>query len=146
MSADNVPEIAHSGWIRATREELQGEIARLESELAALRDAQDKELARWQHDIYNLLCATVGEPYHRIDGGGCDSGDPLDFTMAEIGQALAILRDEQEALREANTRQAAPVSDEEFYRHSRTDDDGQFEFLNRNDVDVLLAARAQVTE
>jgi hypothetical protein len=46
----------------------------------------DKEQARWQQRIYALLekeCPSIN-----IDGSGCDSGDPLDLTEAEVHQAL----------------------------------------------------------
>lgn len=48
--------------------------------------AIDKEQARWQEAIHAKLCKLT--PGATIDGGGCDSGDPLDFTLAEIGQGV----------------------------------------------------------
>lgn len=48
----------------------------------------EDEQARWQKAIYDLLCSETNSECN-IDGGGCDSGDPLDFTLAEISQALA---------------------------------------------------------
>jgi len=45
-----------------------------------------KEQGRWQkaiHSLLNRLC-----PGAEVDGSGCDSGDPLDLTLAEIGQAI----------------------------------------------------------
>jgi hypothetical protein len=45
------------------------------------------EQARWQLAVYKLLCKHVPAPGD-IDGGGCDSGDPLDFTLTEIKQAI----------------------------------------------------------
>ena len=58
--------------------------------VAKLEADHNKELARWQHDIYNYLCCVIGEPLYRIDGGACDSGDPLDFTLMEIRQCVEI--------------------------------------------------------
>lgn len=54
-------------------------------------DTVETEQSRWQEAIYRLLLEVVGDD--RIDGNGCDSGDPLDFTLTEIGQALSILGD-----------------------------------------------------
>lgn len=48
--------------------------------------AIDKEQARWQEAINDLCCKLA--PEANIDGGGCDSGDPLDFSLAEIAQAV----------------------------------------------------------
>lgn len=50
------------------------------------------EIGRWQKAIYDLLRAHVPHP-DSIDGGGCDSGDPLDFTLSEISQALEQLKE-----------------------------------------------------
>jgi hypothetical protein len=49
-------------------------------------------LGHWQDKIRGALCAVVPDP-HRIDGGGCDSGDPLDLTLAEVAQAVNQLTD-----------------------------------------------------
>lgn len=46
----------------------------------------DREIARWQEAIYKLCCKEC--PDKNIDGSGCDSGDALDLTLAEIGQAI----------------------------------------------------------
>lgn len=42
----------------------------------------------WMHPIKRS-----GAPYNKIDGAGCDSGDPLDFTKMEIEQGINFLRD-----------------------------------------------------
>ena len=47
----------------------------------------EDELGRWQDAIYKLACDLA--PDAQIDGGGCDSGDPLDLTTDEISQAFA---------------------------------------------------------
>ena len=50
----------------------------------------DEVIGRWQLEIYRLCCSIVtvdGEEQINIDGGGCDSGDPLDLTLDEISQA-----------------------------------------------------------
>jgi hypothetical protein len=58
------------------------ELATLRAELAEA----EKETGRWQEAIYTKVCKDC--PGVNIDGAGSDSGDPLDFTLAEIGQAL----------------------------------------------------------
>ena len=46
----------------------------------------DEEMGRWQDTIYKLACDLA--PDAQIDGGGCDSGDPLDLTTDKIAQAF----------------------------------------------------------
>lgn len=55
-------------------------------------DEHSKELRRWQDAIRDLLLEHV--PGADIDGGGGDSGDPLDFTLAEISQGM-VFRENQ---------------------------------------------------
>lgn len=72
--------------------------ARFKREAAsqARHDGQlEKEQGRWQDAIYKLLVKECGDS---IDGGGCDSGDPLDFTLSEVGQGLGILQEQIAAL------------------------------------------------
>jgi len=52
----------------------------------------DEEITRWQERIQDI----TGK--YNVDGGGCDSGDPLDFSAAEIQMALAKLEDEKDEL------------------------------------------------
>lgn len=54
--------------------------------IAEREEASGNEQARWQEAIYARCCAAC--PSLNIDGGGCDSGDPLALTIAEIGQAI----------------------------------------------------------
>jgi hypothetical protein len=56
--------------------------------------AMDEEQGRWQDAIYQLLQKLVPEAC--VDGGGCDSGDPLDVTLSEIAQAISHLKDQNE--------------------------------------------------
>jgi len=60
----------------------------------------DEELGRWQKAIYDMICDRA--PDANIDGGGCDSGNPLDLTLAEIGQGFTywdnLLFDTMEAV------------------------------------------------
>ena len=54
--------------------------------------------ARWQSAIYELCKKAVGpENDSLIDGGGCDSGDALDFTLVEIWQAIRFWQDKAES-------------------------------------------------
>ena len=60
----------------------------------------DKELRRWQDAIRDKLI-DLGAPDWKIDGAGCDSGDPLDFTLTEIGQGVGYFIDQLEELKKA---------------------------------------------
>ncbi len=62
----------------------------------------DTELRRWQDAIRDLICKNT--PGADIDGGGSDSGDPLDFTLAEISQGLSHLQNEIDDLKEDRAR------------------------------------------
>jgi len=53
---------------------------------SAIDKATERELLRWQELIRDELVNLSGTD--KIDGAGCDSGDPLDFTIAEIRQAF----------------------------------------------------------
>ena len=53
----------------------------------------DVEQARWQEAIRGVVLdgvKDIPEPYRPIDidGSGCDSGDPLDLSLAEVQQGL----------------------------------------------------------
>ncbi|MGZ5527815.1 MAG: hypothetical protein ACXWJB_04005 [Limisphaerales bacterium] len=72
-----------------------GTIVGAAAKLIEQRDAAttEAEQARWQERIYHELCdiAAAAELNINIDGGGCDSGDPLDFTITEIRQVTNLL-------------------------------------------------------
>jgi len=68
------------------------EKAQLDKLNEELEKRMDEEQGRWQQSIYEILVAATDD---RIDGGGCDSGDPLDFTLTEIHQAIDFLREQQ---------------------------------------------------
>lgn len=53
----------------------------------------DQELRRWQDEIRDAVIRHSGAPDSRIDGAGCDSGDPLDLSLAEISQGFAWITD-----------------------------------------------------
>lgn len=80
-------------------------------------DAVDNELRRWQDGIRDKLI-DLGAPDWKIDGAGCDSGDPLDFTLAEVGQGVGYFIDQLEELRSAppSTQPSARVAAEEIAR------------------------------
>lgn len=74
---------AHKAWLTA-------ELAKIQELLAAdMEKWLDNEHARWQVPIYEL-CKTV---LPDVDGGGVDSGDPLDLTLSEISQVIWHLRE-----------------------------------------------------
>lgn len=52
--------------------------------------AEENEQARWQAR-FEFLHREYG-----VDGGGCDSGDPLDFTEAEVRASLTLITDERD--------------------------------------------------
>jgi hypothetical protein len=54
------------------------------------------KLRRVGQDAIYELCKRVVGPENEclIDGGGCDSGDALDFTLSEIRQAIGFVREE----------------------------------------------------
>jgi hypothetical protein len=49
--------------------------------------------ARWQTAIYKKLQSLVPEVSGSLDGSGCESGDALDVTLAEIEQAIGVITD-----------------------------------------------------
>jgi len=68
----------------------------------------DTEQARWQDAIYKLLLKRVSGT-NQIDGGGCESGDPLDLTLTEIAQAINLTEERTE---QALTKLRAALTDE----------------------------------
>lgn len=48
----------------------------------------DDEMTRWQDEIRRVVIECSGAPDCDIDGGGDDSGDPLDLTLNEIRQGF----------------------------------------------------------
>lgn len=71
----------------------------------------DNELRRWQDGIRDHLIKQFDVPADRIDGAGADSGDPLDFTLAEITQGIGYLIDDRPPL-------SAAISEVEKMRDS----------------------------
>lgn len=92
----------------------------------ALSTSNDEEFIRLQDAIYAVLRDEVSES---IDGGGCDSGDPVEFTVEEVRQGIAILKERiteleaalataraqgrEEGLREADDRLNTPETEDQ---------------------------------
>ena len=84
---------------RDRNQQLSTENKSLRTRNEQLEAEMDGEQARWQKAIYDLLCRlTKGIEHLNIDGAGCDSGDPLDFTLSEISQAIGAVIDQREQL------------------------------------------------
>jgi len=58
--------------------------------MAEMHNAVESEQTRWQRAIYEHLCNSLPDGCLDtcIDGGGCDSSDPLEFTTSEISCAI----------------------------------------------------------
>ena len=89
---------------QAEARDLRAEVERLRAERdearACLRasDAErDVEQARWQDRIIAEIARAC--PGLSVNGAGCESGDPLDFSAAELRQALNHLLDERDEAR-----------------------------------------------
>jgi hypothetical protein len=67
-------------------------------EAVSRREFDDEEVGRWQDEIRKTVIKLSGAPDHSIDGGGCDSGDPLDLTLTEIRQGFNQMIDQRDAL------------------------------------------------
>lgn len=61
----------------------------------------DDEQARWQDKIEARLIELTGIAPEALDVSGDDSGDPLDWTLAQIARAINYLKDEREELKVA---------------------------------------------
>lgn len=71
----------------------------------------EKEVQRWQEGILSEVtdqldrdASLIGEHRRTIDGAGCDSGDPLDVSLAEISLGMASYSD---ALADARSKLGA---------------------------------------
>lgn len=56
----------------------------------ALVQAVEAEQSRWQDRIYAICQKVLPD----VDGAGCESGDPLDVTDAEVSMTIAHLQDQ----------------------------------------------------
>lgn len=115
------------------------------SDTPATAEAEtDDEVRRFQDGIRDYLIEQWKVPDDRIDGAGCDSGDPLDFTKAEIGQAIAFLSDQHDAelskLREALRRLFALV--ESGYLVRDTSNDADFMAFAKQGIRITNACAA----
>lgn len=72
----------------------------------------ERPISEFQDDVRAALIegltALGVKNAHQIDGGGCDSGDWRDFTLAEINQAFVILSDRQYDAKKALATPPAP--------------------------------------
>lgn len=80
-------EIADALGVHRGSEPLVDAVRRTANQLSELQ----AEFRRWQESIRELAIAETGAPDFFIDGGACDSGDPLDLTLTEIKQGFAFL-------------------------------------------------------
>ncbi len=100
MSTDPITDAAREAATREVDDATNGKWAETWGRHVqlALDSATARELRRWQDGIRDMLMQRCGS---NIDGSGCDSGDPLDFTIAEIEQAFSIIGDAAEAYHRA---------------------------------------------
>lgn len=61
---------------------------------AKIATAVENEQSRWQMRFEDIR----DDGFDWIDGGGCDSGDPLDFTHAEVWQRINFYINQTECL------------------------------------------------
>jgi len=78
----------------------------LRRQLATLK--ADGITGETQDRIHSYIVEQLGVDASEIDGSGCDSGDPVDLTLDEIGQGLGMLQDQ---LTEAKTALATAKAD-----------------------------------
>lgn len=71
----------------------------------------ETDYRRWQDAIRDAVIKHSGAFEGKIDGGGCESGDPLDFTLAEIELGFAHLDDTLRERAERAEKKLADASD-----------------------------------
>jgi hypothetical protein len=64
----------------------------------ALADGITRET---QERIQRAVARAAGVPVEQIDGSGCDSGDPVDLTLADIAAGFRVVDDRLSAVRAA---------------------------------------------
>jgi hypothetical protein len=81
-------------------DDVDAELTTLRQRLAEAEAEIAKEQGRWQDATLTTIVgcldaddALVGEHRRTIDGAGCDSGDPLDVSIAEIRLGMASYSD-----------------------------------------------------
>jgi len=107
------------------------------ADLAAPSD--DDEIRRFQDGVRDHLIS-LGVPDSRIDGAGCDSGDPLDFTKAEITQAFSYFEDAA-APRAVWDAAIEVVKGEHLEEPTGSEDDVAYDLAINHAVAALEAAR-----
>lgn len=93
------PDITFGDRVSVRGEFIDRIVAAFDAYQVAGERALVTEISRWQAAIRAHVIRHSGAPDDRIDGGGCDSGDPLDVSLAEIGQGFAWFGDALDALR-----------------------------------------------
>lgn len=96
-------EYAISEWKTHTHK-LDARIAELEAGLAA---EKEKVLGGITLEAQNCIRGAIidcGVPDTYVDGGGCESSNPVDFTITEIDQGLGYFIDQRDEFEASNTR------------------------------------------
>lgn len=78
------------------QDEQRLKILELTKERDEARESHDKEIGEFQDEARALILKMTGAPENTIDGKGSDAGWQ-EFTLAEIGQGIAYLKDKLEA-------------------------------------------------
>lgn len=75
---------------------LEFALTQVRDEVKRMEEKHEEELRRWQDEIRGAVIDASGASDCDIDGGGCDSGDPLDLTLTEISQGFVFLKEAAE--------------------------------------------------
>lgn len=96
VRVDGISQVYRYGERRGPANNCEAQLADDLADMTAQRDeAIANEQERWQNRIDHVLGIHV--PNAKIDGGGCDSGDPLDFSESELHQAFQYLEAQRDA-------------------------------------------------
>lgn len=113
-------------------------LAHRDEQIADLQRQRDEaieaEQARWQTAIYESCVKCSGKT--DLDGSGCDSGDPLDFSTTEIEMAINHVANQRDELLEAvfSVERCARIADKDCY------------WADITEHVIALAARIQTTQ
>lgn len=117
-------------------------------EAANLIEENEKEQGRWQNAIYKLIIKNV--PDNLIDGAFCDSGDPLDFTLEEVSQAIVYFKDKVDELEQQNATLRARLQPiiylAEKYKGYGLMHDGERLFETEFHKEMILAVEQTATQ
>ncbi len=89
-----VYECDASDWMANTgaSKNIARQFRKIQTDLDEMK--RDGITAKTQDRIRDLVVRESGADQTMIDGGGCDSGDPVDFTLDEIAQGFNYISDE----------------------------------------------------